>query len=168
MTDEVRVSYPSSSSTHYHQSNFTTSNLHEKHYTQTFAMKFSLLTFVFAFGTAIAAPTPTKREYSAEVQDAAKNLIDVISDLDYYKRAVTKRAEYSTDVQDAAKNLIDVISDLDYYKRSETKDSAELMAAVQNMINYVSGAEYDASFGPEACASGQEAATILLDGIASS
>lgn len=92
----------------------------------------------------------------------------MISDLDYYKRAAAKRtAEYSTEVSDAAKNLVDVISDLDYYKRSETEDEAALNAAVKNMINYVSGAEYDSSFSPEACASGQEAATTLLSLISS-
>ncbi|CAN8099825.1 unnamed protein product [Discula destructiva] len=131
-------------------------------------MKFSLIALSLAFGTAIAAPVVMKRAYSADVQDAAKNLVDVISDLDYYKRAAAKRtAEYSAEVSDAAKNLVDVISDLDYYKRAETEDDAALNAAVKNMIDYVSGAEYDASFSPEGCTSGQEAAADLLSLISS-
>lgn len=42
-------------------------------------MQFSVIALALALGTAIAAPTVTKREYSADVQDAAKNLVEFVS-----------------------------------------------------------------------------------------
>lgn len=47
---------------------------------------------------------------------AAKNLLDMVSDLDYYKRSTDATAE-SAALNAAAKNLLDMVSDLDYYKK---------------------------------------------------
>lgn len=110
-------------------------------------MKLSIISIAMTIGLTLASPIIQRTESTAAsseaINAAAKNLLDMVSDLDYYKRseATTGSAEK---LNVAAKNLLDMVSDLDYYKRSEatTGSAEELNAAAKNLLDMVSDLDY--------------------------
>jgi hypothetical protein len=102
-------------------------------------MKFSIIVMTTTLGLTLAAPVTTDAAALNEMEASAKNLIHMVSDIDYNKRDV--KSENSEATIAAAKNLIDMVSDLDYYKRAETV-SEDIKAAAKNLLDMVSDLDY--------------------------